>query len=156
MGEIVVGETAPDFDVPTDGGGRVRLSDLKGQTVVLYFYPADDTAGCTIEATAFTALAPEFAALSARILGISPDTVRSHDKFKAKHNLTIQLASDADKTVTTRYGVWVKKSRFGRDYMGVERTTFLVGRDGRIAQTWRKVSAQGHAETVLEAIRQLA
>ena len=155
MGEIVVGGTAPDFERPIDGGGAVRLSDLRGHAVVLYFYPADDTPGCTVEAISFSALAPEFAALSARILGVSPDSVRSHDRFKAKHGITIQLASDADHTVAALYGVWVKKSRFGRDYMGVERSTFLVGPDGRVSQMWRKVSAQGHAEAVLEAARRL-
>jgi thioredoxin-dependent peroxiredoxin len=153
LGEIKIGEEAPDFDLPTDGGGRVRLSDLAGSVVVLYFYPKDDTPGCTTEAIAFSALAPEFQALSSYIVGISPDSVKSHDRFKAKHDLTIRLASDVEREVVNRYGVWVKKSRYGREYMGVERTTVLVGSDGRIAEIWRKVSVPGHAEAVLEAVR---
>lgn len=155
MGEIKVGEIAPDFELSTDGGGTVRLSELSGSPVVLYFYPKDDTPGCTLEAIEFTALGPEFAALGAKVIGISPDSPKSHDKFKQKHELTVQLAADVDKEVVNRYGVWVKKSRYGREYMGVERTTFLVGPDGRIKVTWPKVTAKGHAEAVLEAVRQL-
>jgi peroxiredoxin Q/BCP len=124
--------------------------------VVLYFYPKDDTPGCTAEAIAFTGLADQFAAAGAMIVGISPDTVKSHDKFKAKHELTIQLASDAEKEVVNRYGVWVKKSRYGREYMGVDRTTVLVGKDGKIAEIWPKVKVDGHAAAVLEAVRALA
>ena len=156
MREINVGDFAPDFVLPTDGGGQIRLSDLRGTAVVLYFYPKDDTPGCTVEAIEFSALVPKFAALGARIVGISPDPVKSHDRFKAKHGLTIQLAADADKEVVNLYGVWVQKSRYGRDYMGVERTTMLVGKDGRIAEIWRKVNAAGHAEMVLEAVRKVA
>ena len=155
MGELKVGEIAPDFELPTDGGGTVRLSELGGSPVVLYFYPKDDTPGCTLEAIEFTALGPEFEALGAKVIGISPDSAKSHDKFKAKHDLTIQLAADVDKDVVKRYGVWVKKSRYGREYMGVERSTFLVGPDGRIKVTWPKVTAKGHAEEVLDAVRQL-
>jgi peroxiredoxin Q/BCP len=156
MSEISVGEKAPDFELPVDGGGTFRLSAQKGKAVVLYFYPKDDTPGCTAEAIAFTGLADQFAAAGAMIVGISPDTVKSHDKFKAKHELTIQLASDAEKEVVNRYGVWVKKSRYGREYMGVDRTTVLVGKDGKIAEIWPKVKVDGHAAAVLEAVRALA
>jgi peroxiredoxin Q/BCP len=156
LGEIKVGDEAPDFELPTDGGGKVKLSDLKGQAVVLYFYPKDDTPGCTVEALEFTALAPAFADLNATVLGISTDSVRSHDKFKTKHNLTIRLAADAEKEVVNRYGVWVKKAKYGREYMGVERATALVDRNGKIAEFWRKVSAKGHADMVLEAVKKLS
>jgi peroxiredoxin Q/BCP len=155
MSEISVGEKAPDFVLSTDGGGNFKLSDQTGKAVVLYFYPKDDTPGCTAEAIAFTGLADQFAAEGAVIVGISPDSVKAHDKFKAKYELTIQLAADAEKEVVQRYGVWVKKSRYGREYMGVDRTTFLVGRDGRIAEIWRKVKVEGHAAAVLEAVKKL-
>lgn len=153
MSGLQVGDMAPDFELPTDGGGTVKLSDLRGGNVVLYFYPKDDTPGCTVEALEFTALAPEFAASSTTVIGISPDTVKAHDKFKQKHDLTIRLASDAEKTVVNAYGVWAKKSRYGREYMGVERSTFLVGPDGRFVEIWPKVTAKGHAEAVLERVK---
>lgn len=156
MSEINVGTNAPDFELPTDGGGTVKLSSLRGAPVVLYFYPKDDTAGCTVEALEFTALVPEFAALNTTVIGISPDSVKDHDKFKQKHDLTIQLAADADKEVVNTYGVWIKKSRYGREYMGVDRSTFLIDADGKVAEVWRKVSAKGHAEAVLEKVRALA
>ncbi len=156
MGEIKIGDKAPDFTLPTDGGGEVTLSGLKGQAVVLYFYPKDDTPGCTVEALEFTALSPAFSGLNATVLGISTDSVRSHDKFKTKHNLTIRLVSDAEKEVVNSYGVWVKKSKYGREYMGVDRSTALIDRDGNVAQFWRKVSAKGHAEEVLEAVKKLS
>jgi peroxiredoxin Q/BCP len=155
MSEISVGKKAPDFELPTDGGNVFRLSDQFGKSVVLYFYPKDDTPGCTAEAIAFTGLADQFAEESAVILGVSPDSAKSHDKFKTKYELTIQLAADTDKDVVSRYGVWVKKSRYGREYMGVERTTVLVGPDGRIAEIWRKVKVDGHAAEVLEAVKKL-
>jgi peroxiredoxin Q/BCP len=156
LGEIKVGDTAPDFTLPTDGGGEVKLSDLKGQAVVLYFYPKDDTSGCTVEALEFTALSPAFTDVGATVVGISADSVRSHDKFKTKHNLTIRLAADTEKDVVQRYGVWVKKSKYGREYMGIERSTALVDRTGKIAAFWRKVTAKGHAEEVLEAVKKLS
>lgn len=155
LSELKVGEKAPDFELSADGGGLVRLSELSGGPVVLYFYPKDDTPGCTVEALEFSALAPEFAEQGAKVIGISPDSVKSHDKFKQKHELTVQLAADEDKEVVNRYGVWVKKSRYGREYMGVERSTFLVDADGRISKIWPKVSAKGHAEDVLAAVREL-
>lgn len=156
MSEISVGKKAPDFELATDGGGTFRLSSARGKAVVLYFYPKDDTPGCTAEAIAFTGLADQYAAAGAMIVGISPDTAKSHDRFKAKYELTIQLAADAEKAVSKLYGVWVKKSRYGREYMGVERTTFLIDDGGKVAEIWRKVKVDGHAAEVLDAIKKLA
>jgi peroxiredoxin Q/BCP len=155
MSEISVGKKAPDFELPTDGGNVFRLSEQIGKSVVLYFYPKDDTPGCTAEAIAFTGLADQFAEQGAVILGVSPDSAKAHDKFKAKYELSIQLAADTAKDVVSRYGVWIKKSRYGREYMGVDRTTVLVGPDGRIAEIWRKVKVDGHAAEVLEAVKKL-
>lgn len=149
---LKIGDEAPDFDLATDGDGRVRLSDLRGKPVVVYFYPKDDTPGCTKEAQAFTALMPEFAARGVRVIGISPDAVTAHGRFRAKYDLTVTLASDVDKTVVEAWGVWVEKSNYGRKYMGVERTTVLVGADGRVAAVWPKVKVAGHAEAVLKAL----
>jgi thioredoxin-dependent peroxiredoxin len=153
---VSVGDVAPDFSSPGDGGETVALSALRGKIVALYFYPKDDTSGCTREAIDFTALSEAFAAAGAVVVGMSKDSVASHDKFKAKHGLGVLLASDADGDVAERYGVWVQKSMYGRTYMGLERATFLIDRDGRIAQVWRKVKVPGHAEAVLEAARALA
>lgn len=150
------GDVAPEFELPTDGGGTLRLADLRGRPVVLFFYPKDDTSGCTKEAIAFSGLLDEFSSHGARIIGISPDSAASHDKFKAKHGLSVALAADTDQSVALAYGVWVEKSMYGRKYMGVERSTFLVGADGKLAQVWRKVKVPGHAETVLDAVRQVA
>lgn len=155
MSEISVGKNAPDFELPTDGEGTFKLSDHLGKAVVLYFYPKDDTPGCTAEAIAFTALAEEFVAENAIVVGISPDTPKAHDRFKSKYELAVVLAADAEKDVANLYGVWVKKSRYGREYMGVERTTFLVGRDGQIASIWNKVKVDGHAAAVLDAVKAL-
>lgn len=149
------GTTAPDFTLPTDGGGSITLSDLRGHPVVVYFYPKDDTSGCTKEAIAFTDLADAFAAAGATVIGISPDSPAKHDKFKAKHDLKVQLAADEEKTTIEAYGVWVEKSMYGRKYMGVERATFLVDADGKIAKIWHKVKVAGHAEAVLEAVKAL-
>lgn len=149
------GDRAPDFELDSDGGDTVRLSDLKGQPVVIYFYPKDDTSGCTKEAIAFSGLAGAFSKLGARVIGISPDSAASHEKFKAKHNLSVQLAADTEKAAAQAYGVWVKKSMYGRQYMGVERSTFLIGADGKVARIWRKVKVPGHAEEVLEALQSL-
>ena len=154
-GETSVGAVAPDFDLPTDGGGRLRLSELRGRKVVLYFYPADDTEGCTLEAVNFTALLPEFKRAGTMIVGVSPDSPKSHDRFKEKHALKLLLAADADHQVIERYGLWGEKTMFGRKYMGVERATFLIDRLGRIAQVWRKVRVKGHAEAVLAAAKAL-
>jgi thioredoxin-dependent peroxiredoxin len=146
-----VNDPAPALDLPTDGGGRVSLAALKGKPVVVYFYPKDDTTGCTREAQDFTALAPDFAALGVTVIGVSKDTVRKHDRFKAKHGLAVVLASDEDGAACEAWGVWVQKKLYGRDYMGIERATFLIASDGRIAQAWRNVKVAGHAAAVLQA-----
>jgi len=152
---IEAGDEAPAFALPRDGGGEVASKDLKGKAVVLYFYPKDDTSGCTKEAIAFTGLADAFEAAGAVVLGVSKDGVSKHDRFKAKHDLGVVLLSDEGSDVCERYGVWVEKSMYGRKYMGVERATFLIDPDGRVAQVWRKVKVPGHAEAVLEAVRAL-
>lgn len=149
---LAEGDKAPDFELATDGSERIKLSKLKGGSVVIFFYPKDDTSGCTKEAIAFSGLKKDFEAAGVTIIGISPDSAASHDRFKAKHDLTVTLAADPDKTVLNDYGVWVEKSMYGRKYMGVERSTFIVGADGKIANIWRKVRVPGHAEKVLEAI----
>lgn len=153
--ELAPGQSAPTFTLPRDGGGEVALESLRGQKVVLYFYPKDDTSGCTKEAIAFTGLAADFAAAGVAVLGLSKDPVASHDKFRAKHGLEVILLSDADSDVAECYGVWVEKSMYGRKYMGIERATYLLDEAGAIARIWRKVSVPGHAEQVLEAARSL-
>ncbi|MBT9245012.1 peroxiredoxin [Gemmobacter fulvus] len=156
MTEITaVGQPAPDFTLPRDGGGEIRLSALQGGKVVLYFYPKDDTPGCTTEALDFTARAAEFAAAGTTVIGISKDSVKKHDKFVAKHGLGIALVSDEAGTTCEDYGVWVEKSMYGKTYMGIERATFLIGSDGRLAQIWRKVSVPGHVDAVLAAAQAL-
>ena len=155
MPELNVGDAAPEFDLPTDGGGRVALAELKGRPFVIYFYPKDDTSGCTSEAKAFSEMKAQFEAAGAKVVGVSKDSAISHDKFKAKHDLTLTLASDESGAMLERYGVWVEKSMYGRKYMGVDRATFLVGADGHVAQAWRKVKVPGHVDTVLKAVRSL-
>lgn len=147
------GDKAPEFEMPTDGGGDVSLKQLAGRNVVLYFYPRDDTPGCTKEAIAFTGLAGEFEAANAVIVGVSRDTVAKHDKFKAKHDLNVVLASDEDGSVCEAYGVWVEKNMYGRKSMGIERSTFVIDPQGQVKNVWRKVKVAGHAEAVLEAVR---
>ncbi len=147
------GENAPDFTLPRDGGGEVSLAEFKGAPVVLYFYPRDDTPGCTTEAVEFTGLGPEFKAAGAQVIGVSKDTVAKHDKFIAKHDLGVILASDAEGDVCERYGVWVEKNMYGKKSMGIERATFLIDAEGRITKVWRKVKAKGHAAEVLDALR---
>lgn len=149
-----IGEPAPDFDLPSDGGGRVRLSDLSGRKVVLYFYPSDDTQTCTAEAIAFSAQKAAFEAAGATVIGVSPDSAALHDRFKRKHRLSVQLGADETHSTIERYGVWREKSMFGRRYMGVVRSTFLIGRDGRIARVWENVRIAGHVEAVLAAARE--
>ena len=149
------GDAAPDFDLPGAGGDTIALSGLRGRKVALYFYPKDDTSGCTLEAQGFHALGDAFAAADTTVIGVSPDPVKSHDRFRAKYGLGFPLASDEAKGMLEAYGVWVEKSMYGRTYMGVERTTMLIGRDGAIARVWRKVKVPGHAEAVLEAARGL-
>lgn len=155
MAELSTGQEAPNFDLPRDGGGVLSLSELKGKKVVLYFYPKDDTSGCTAEAIDFSGLKPEFESAGTMVIGMSPDSVKSHDKFKSKHDLSVELVSDEERKTLEAYGVWVEKSMYGRKYMGVERSTFLIGPDGKIARIWRKVKVPGHAKEVLAAARDL-
>jgi thioredoxin-dependent peroxiredoxin len=153
--ELDVGDPAPDFALATDGGGKTSLAGLKGKAVVVYFYPKDDTSGCTAEAIAFSGLKPEFDKAGAVVIGMSPDSAASHDKFKAKHGLAVALAADPERSAIDAYGVWKEKSMYGRKYFGVERSTFLIGRDGRIVRVWRKVKVPKHAEEVLAAVKAL-
>ena len=150
-----VNETAPDFTLPRDGGGSVTLSELRGSPVVLFFYPKDDTPGCTKESIGFSADMKAFEEAGAKVFGISKDSVKSHDKFVAKHDLTTPLLSDENGTVCEEYGVWGEKSMYGKTFMGITRATFLIGADGRIAQVWPKVKVDGHVEEVLAAVRAL-
>jgi peroxiredoxin Q/BCP len=152
---LAVGDKAPDFTLPTDGGGKISLKSLKGKPVVLYFYPKDDTSGCTAEACAFRDATPDFSQVKAEIVGISRDSVTSHDKFKKKYKLPFPLASDEDGKVCEAYGTWVEKSMYGRKYMGIERSTFLIDGKGMIRAIWRKVKVPGHAVDVLEAVKAL-
>lgn len=149
------GKKAPDFDLATDGGGRVRLAGFAGRKVVVYFYPQDNTETCTLEAIDFTKAAGAFAKADTAVIGISPDSVRKHDNFKKKHDLGVILASDPEHSAISAYGVWGEKTTFGRTYMGVERATFLIGTDGRIAGSWRKVRLAGHVAAVLAAAEAL-
>ncbi|MFC3614937.1 thioredoxin-dependent thiol peroxidase [Lutimaribacter marinistellae] len=146
-------DTAPDFTLPRDGGDEVTLSELRGGKVVLFFYPRDDTPGCTKESIAFSANKDAFAEAGATVFGISRDTVAKHDKFIAKHDLTVPLLSDAESTVCEDYGVWVEKNMYGKKSMGIERSTFLIDEEGKIARVWRKVKVPGHVEEVLEAVK---
>jgi peroxiredoxin Q/BCP len=152
---LKVRDKAPSFTMATDGGGKVSLEQLKGKKVVLYFYPKDDTPGCTAEACAFRDSLPDFSKVKATVIGVSKDSVASHEKFKKKFKLPFPLASDEDGKVTEAYGVWVEKSMYGRKYMGIERATFLIDEKGVIRNIWRKVKVDGHAEEVLEALNGL-
>jgi len=152
---VTVGKPAPDFTLPTDGGGKLSLKSLRGQNVVIYFYPKDDTSGCTAEACGFRDQLPKFGKVNATVIGISRDSVASHDKFKKKYDLPFTLASDEKGTVTERYGVWVEKSLYGRKYMGIERATFLIDDKGVVRQAWRKVKVPGHVDEVLKAVKAL-
>lgn len=154
MADVSVGAAAPDFDLEGPDG-PVRLADHKGKPLVVYFYPKDDTTGCTREAQDFTAAADDFAKAGAAVVGISKDSVASHTRFRSKYGLGVTLASDPGGEVVERYGSWVEKSLYGRKYMGIDRSTFLIGRDGRIARIWRKVKVAGHAQQVLEALKAL-
>jgi thioredoxin-dependent peroxiredoxin len=153
--ELVEGDPAPDFELATDGGGQAHLKDFTGRPVVIYFYPKDDTSGCTAEAIDFNGLRGKFAAVGATVIAISPDSAASHDKFKHKHDLKIVLAADPERSAIEAYGVWKEKSMYGRKYFGVERTTFLIDSNGRIAKVWRKVKVPGHADEVLAATKAL-
>lgn len=150
---LTAGDKAPSFTLPSDGGGKVSLKDLLGNPVVLYFYPKDDTSGCTREAIAFTEFLPKFRRLGASIIGVSKDTAASHDKFKTKHGLGIVLGADVDGKVVESYGCWVEKSLYGRKYMGIERATFVIDEKGKISRIWRKVKVPGHVEEVLGALK---
>jgi thioredoxin-dependent peroxiredoxin len=152
MADLSKGDMAPDFELRRDGGGEIRLSDLRGAPVVLFFYPKDDTETCTAEAIAFSNMRGEFADAGAALIGISPDSVKRHDRFKAKHGISVDLASDEGRQTLENYGVWTEKSMYGRKYMGVARTTFLIGADGLIREVWRNVRVRGHAEAVLVAV----
>lgn len=149
------GEKAPAFSMPTDGDGTVSLKDLKGKNVVLYFYPKDSTPGCTKEACGFRDLMPDFSKVDAEIIGVSKDSIKRHDNFKAKYELPFLLASDENDDVCERYGVWVEKSMYGKKFMGIERATFLIDGKGKIRKVWRKVRVPGHVEEVLEAVQAL-
>ena len=152
---LKIGDPAPAFDLAKTGGGSCSLQTLGGRKAVLYFYPKDDTSGCTQEAIEFNALRDQFAAADTSVVGISPDPIKSHDKFRTKHGLDVTLVSDESKAMLEAYGVWVEKSMYGRKYMGVERTTVLVGADGRVARVWDKVKVPGHAAEVLAAAKAL-
>jgi peroxiredoxin Q/BCP len=153
---VPAGSPAPDFTMPTDGGGSVTLSQLRGRTVVLYFYPKDDTTGCTKEACAFGAALPDFSRLDAVVIGVSKDSVASHDRFKKKYSLPFTLASDTDGSVCEAYGVWIEKSLYGRKYMGIDRATFLIDGQGVVRNVWHKVKVDGHADAVLKAAQALS
>ena len=153
--DLKAGDKAPDFALPGTDGREISLGWLKGRKAVLYFYPKDDTSGCTLEAQQFQSLRQEFSAADTEIIGISPDSMKSHDKFRTKYDLSFPLASDESKAMLEAYGVWVEKSMYGRRYMGVERTTVLIDRNGRIARIWPKVKVPGHAAEVLAAAKAL-
>ena len=148
-------DKAPSFNLPTDGGGNISLKDLKGETVILYFYPKDDTSGCIAEACAFRDALPDFSKAKAKVVGVSKDPVKKHDKFKEKYDLAFPLASDEDGKVCDAYGTWVEKSMYGRKYMGIERSTFLIDSKGVIRAIWRKVKVPGHVDAVLKAVQEL-
>lgn len=150
------GDIAPDFTLPGSAGETLSLSSLRGRPVVLYFYPKDDTSGCTKEAIAFNGLRDAFAAANTAIIGVSADSVKSHEAFRDKYDLAIPLASDEKKEAIEAYGVWVEKSMYGRKYYGIDRATFLINADGKIAQIWRKVKVPGHAEAVLKEAQGLS
>lgn len=149
------GDSAPDFSLPADGGETVTLSEMRGEKVVLFFYPKDDTPGCTKQSIGFSERKTDFDNAGATIIGISPDSAAKHDKFKAKHDLTVTLAADEETKTSNTYGVWVEKNMYGKKYMGVERSTFLIAKDGTVAKIWRKVKVPGHVDAVLDATKAL-
>jgi peroxiredoxin Q/BCP len=155
MPDLKPGDPAPPFSLPANGGGTAELAALRGKKVVLYFYPKDDTPGCTREAIDFSAKIDAFRAAGAEVIGVSKDTVKKHDKFVAKHDLTVLLASDETGEVLEAYGVWGEKQLYGRTFLGIERATFLIGPDGRIARIWRRVKVPGHVDEVLAAVQAL-
>jgi peroxiredoxin Q/BCP len=149
------GKKAPDFTAVTDGGRKIKLSELRGKAVILYFYPKDDTTGCTKEACGFRDSLPDFSKAKATVIGVSKDSVARHDKFKAKYELNFPLVSDEDGKICEKYGTWIEKSLYGRKYMGIDRATFLIDGTGTVRKIWRKVKVPGHVETVLEAVKTL-
>jgi thioredoxin-dependent peroxiredoxin len=153
--DLQPGDPAPAFKMAIAGGGEVSLKQLKGRIIVLFFYPKDDTTGCTAEAKDFTTLADRFAAAGVEVIGVSRDSLASHDKFKAKHGLQLQLASDPEAEAAKAYGVWVLKTLYGKSSMGIERATFIINAQGKIARIWRKVKVAGHAEQVLAAVNEI-
>ena len=155
MMSLTIGDKAPDFTIATDGGGTFCLSEMVGHNVIIYFYPKDDTPGCTKEACEFRDSLPDFSKSSSKIIGISKDTVAKHDKFKSKYELPFTLGADVEGAVCEAYGTWVEKSMYGRQYMGIERATFLVDREGVVQGIWRKVKVKGHVEEVLAAVQNL-
>ena len=155
MAELSPGDEAPHFSLPTDGGGIVRLTELRGKIVVLFFYPQDNTETCTVEAIDFTKFYPAFKKAGVAVIGISPDSLKKHEKFKSKHGLAMPLVADEAREAIEAYGVWGEKTMFGRKYMGVIRSTFLIDLDGKIARIWRNVRVAGHAEEVLESAKAL-
>jgi len=156
MATLAEGDLAPTFDLPTDGGGRLGTTALQGKPYVVYFYPRDDTPGCTTEAKGFAQAYPDFQKLGVEVIGVSKDSLSSHQKFKDKYGLCFPLASDEASGVVEAFGAWVEKSMYGKTYMGIDRSTFLIGADGKIAKTWRKVKVDGHVEEVLAAARAVA
>lgn len=152
MAELKIGDLAPNFTLPKDGGGEISLEALRGKTVVLYFYPKDDTSGCTNQAIQFSEKIDEFEDKNAIIIGVSKDNIKSHDKFKAKYDLKIDLLSDEELNVANSYGTWIEKSMYGRKYMGMDRSTFLIDADGKIKKIWRKVKIPGHIDDVIKSI----
>lgn len=152
MTELNIGDLAPNFKLPKDGGGEIGLETLRGKNVVLYFYPKDDTSGCTNQAIQFSEKKDEFNAKNAIIIGVSKDSIKSHDKFKAKYDLKIDLLSDEELNVANSYGTWVEKSMYGRKYMGMDRSTFLIDADGKIKKIWRKVKIPGHIDEIFKSI----
>ena len=149
------GRKAPDFTAATDGAGKLKLSDLRGKPVALYFYPKDDTPGCTTEACGFRDAMPDFGKLKAHVIGVSRDSVARHDKFKAKYELPFPLVSDEDGKICEKYGTWIEKSLYGRKYMGIDRATFLIDKTGTVVRKWHKVKVAGHVEEVLAALKAL-
>ena len=152
---VDIGDSAPTFTLPTEDGGTVSLKDYKGKILVLYFYPRDDTSGCTKEAIAFSEMLDEFEAAGASVLGVSKDTPEKHAKFRAKHDLTVPLASDEEGEVIEAYGAWVEKNMYGKKRMGIDRSTFVIDEKGKIRALLRKVRVPGHVEKVLDAVRDL-
>ena len=152
---VEAGSKAPDFSAVTDGGKKLKLSALRGKPVVLYFYPKDDTSGCTAEACGFRDQLPDFSRVKAQVIGVSKDSVERHDKFKKKYGLNFPLVSDEDGKICLKYGTWIEKSLYGRKYMGIERATFLIDKEGVVRKAWHKVKVAGHVDEVAEALKAL-